>query len=450
LLTLRKTNDIMKTGRIVILGNGGAAVHAARAARDSGYAGEIHVVSDTNIPAFNPMLSPYYLKGVISWEDCFPFGRSFYAEYDITCHFDVTVESLDPINQEIKLAKGTRLPYDRCLVATGASPVIPPISGLKDSPRAYPLRTAVSVKNLESAIPSAKKVIVLGASLVGLKVAEVLSKRAVKVILLDVVDQMLPRGAHALSAEYLKAYFEEHGTDVRLGCAMEGMEGAPEGVTCHFPDDIIEEADFVAVCTGVRPNIDFIDSDQVDIKQAILIDQHMRTNSQNLFAAGDVSQGYNLFSGKQECLGTWGNACHQGRIAGCNMAGEEVAFAGSMPQNISPFFDWTYAQLGDMQPQGEDIRYVAFGAPRDGGYIVLAFDQEQLTGVNLINCTHLAGRFRRAITQRWGWRRYLEDPKQYFTVQGIEGILNEAACDLCYVPHALSKRPTLRSLCMDD
>ena len=93
----------------------------------------------------------------------------------------------------------------------------------------------------------------------GLKVAEILSKKAVKVILLDVVDQMLPRGAHPSSAAYLRTYFEEHGVDVRLGCTMEGMEGTSEGVTCHFPDDIIEEADFVAVCTGVRPNVDFID-----------------------------------------------------------------------------------------------------------------------------------------------------------------------------------------------
>jgi NADPH-dependent 2,4-dienoyl-CoA reductase/sulfur reductase-like enzyme len=434
----------MNNKRIVILGNGGTAVFAARAARTSGYRGEIHIVSDTNTPAFNPMLSPYYLKGVIPWEGCFPFGQDFYSEFDITCHFNVPVESLNPINQDVELANGTKLPYDRCLVATGASPVVPPVPGLKDSPRAYPLRTAVSAKNLQNAIPSAKKAIVLGASLVGLKVAEVLSKRAVKVILLDVVDQMLPRGAHSSSAMFLRTYFEEHGIDVRLGCAMKDMEGAPDGVTCYFPDDIIEDADFVAVCTGVRPNVDFIDLDQVDMKQAVLVDQQMRTSRQNLYAAGDVSQGYNLFSGRQEWLGTWGNACRQGRIAGYNMAGKEVIYPGSIPENISPFFNWTYAQLGDMQPQGEDIRYVAFGDPRDGGYIVLAFDQERLIGVNLINCTHLAGRLRRAITQRWGWGCYLEDPKQYFSVQGIEGILNEAAGDLCYVPHTLPKPPAVR------
>ena len=323
--------------------------------------GEIHMVSDTDMPAFNPMLSPYYLKGLIPWEGCFPFGSTFYAEYDITCHFDTPVESLDPIRQKVTLSSGESLPYDRCLVATGARPVIPPIPGLRDSPRVYPLRTAASVKNLEKALLTARKVIVLGASLVGLKVAEVLCKREVKVILLDVVDQLLPRGAHPSSAAYLRSYFEEHGVDVRLGCTLRGMEGASEGVTCQFPDDIIEEADFVAVCTGVRPNIDFIDPGLVDMQQAVLVDERMQTNRQNLYAAGDVSQGYNLSSEKQEWLGTWGNACRQGRIAGYNMAGKEASYPGSIPQNISPFFDWTYAQLGDMQPQRDDTRYIALG-----------------------------------------------------------------------------------------
>jgi len=421
----------MVAQRIVILGNGGAAIHAAQAARASGHGGEIHMVSDVDAPAFNPMLSPYYLKGVIPWENCFPFGHDFYRRHDITCHFDVSVESLDPMNQEVHLTGGENLNYDKCLVATGANPIIPPVPGLRESTRAYPLRTAVSVQKIEKAITSAKKVIVLGASLVGLKVAEVLAKRGERVILLDVADQMLPRGAHPSSAAYLGKYFEEHGIEVRLGCTLTGMEGAPEGVACHFPDNILEEADFVAVCTGVRPNVDFIDRDGVDVQNAVLVDKQQRTNRQNLYAAGDVSQGYNVLSGNQEWLGTWGYACYQGRIAGCNMAGKEAWYPGFIPQNISPFFDWTYAQIGNVQGNGEDTRHVAFGDPRNEGYVLLSFTKNQLMGCNLINCTHLSGKFKRMIIQKWDWARYLKDPDKYFSLRGIERILAEAEHGLC-------------------
>ena len=171
----------MENNRLVILGNGGASIYAAEAIRSAGHSGEIHIVSDANTPAFNPMLSPYYLKGVIPWEGCFPFGKQFYTKHDITCHFGAPAEFLDTTNQKVTLANGKQLSYDRCLIATGASAVIPAVPGLRESYRAYPLRSAVSVKNLQKAIQSANKVIVLGASLVGLKVAEVLRKKGLKV-----------------------------------------------------------------------------------------------------------------------------------------------------------------------------------------------------------------------------------------------------------------------------
>ncbi len=415
----------MQNERLAILGNGGAAVSAAKAARISGHRGEIHLVSDTNAPAFNPMLSPYYLKGCIPWERCFPLGAGFYRDYDITCHFDAPVESLDAPNQRVVLTDGREFIYDRCLIATGAAPAVPPVPGLRGSPRARPLRTAASARRLEKAILTARRAVVLGASFVGLKVAEILSKRGIRVILLDVVDQVLPRGTHPAAAAILRAHIEEHGVDVRLGCTMEGMEGAREGVVCHFSGDIIAETDFVVVCTGVRPNLGFVDPGQVEIDQAILVDERMQTSAENLYAAGDVSQGMNRISGKREWLGTWGNACYQGRIAGRNMAGEDAAYPGSVPENISPFFEWTYAQLGDIQPSGGDIRHIAFGDPGRGGYGLLAFQEGILTGANLINCTHAAGALKRAILQKWSCADRLERPAGVFTDVSAEQTLSE-------------------------
>ncbi len=416
----------MNNERIVILGNGGAAIHAASAARISGYRGEIYIISDTDTPAFNPMLSPYYLKGVVTWEHCFPFGNEFYRKHDITCCFDDPIESLDAVNQQVVSAKGYRFPYDRCLIATGASPTVPPIPGLKDSPRSLPLRTPASVKNLEKAMLYARKIVVLGASLVGLKMAEILRKRDIEIILLDVVEQILPRSAHPSTAAILKTYFEEHGVDVRLSCAMEGMESTGEGIVCHFPESAIEEADFVVVCTGVNPNLYFINPDQVQIDQAILVDERLQASVQNLYAAGDVCQGTNLLSGRPEWFGTWGNACYQGRAAGQNMAGKETIYPGSIAENISPFFEWTYARLGDVHLQGGHVHHIAVGDPRQGGYFFLAFEGDVLIGANLINSTHLAGKLRRAIVQKLHWRDRMESADGLLlTPDNIEKTLSE-------------------------
>ena len=208
--------------RILILGNGGAAAHAIMAARRAGFEGEIHLVSDTDNPAFNPMLAPYYLKGALAWKHCFPFGPDFYQKYHVIGHFGSAVKHLDAAEKTALLANGKKISYSKCLLATGASPIIPPIPGLQGSPCTFPLRTADSALKIQDAMQSAQKVIVLGASLVGVRVAEILHKKGVDVILLDVAPQIMPGGAHSWAAKMLQGYIEEQGIDVRIGCSLEG------------------------------------------------------------------------------------------------------------------------------------------------------------------------------------------------------------------------------------
>ena len=107
------------------------------------------------------------------------------------------------------------------------------------------------------------------------------------------------------------------------------------------------------------------------------------------------------------------------------MAGGDAAYPGSIPQNISPFFDWTYAQVGDVQPEGNDVRHLTFGDPRRGGHGILAFRRDTLVGFNLINCTHLAGKLRHAVVRHWRWGTTVEQSNNGVTGQGIEQILTD-------------------------
>ncbi len=390
----------MKLQRLLVMGNGGAAINAIKAMRLAGHTGEICQVADTIGPAFNPMLSPYFLKGNIPWDNCYPFGSDFYHQYGVDCHFGSKVQSLDTGNRTICLENGKRLNYDRCLIATGADPVIPPIPGLKGSPHTFPLRTPESALRLEQVISASQKAVVLGASLVGVKVAEILNRKGVDVILLDVADQMLPGGSHPSSAAFLEKYFTQKGIDVRLGCSLEGMKGTSKGVSCFFPENIIEEADFIAVCTGIRPNLEFVNPSQVDVGDAVMVDKWMRTNADHLYAAGDACQGMNRLSGKNEWIGTWANACYQGRTAGFNMAGKTTSYPGIIPQHISPFFSWTYAQIGDVNRKGKNVHTYSHGNPFEGSYLVITFENDIPVGANLFNCLDHIGMIKKAVTEK--------------------------------------------------
>ena len=390
---------------IVILGSGGAAAHAVLSAREAGFAGEIIMVSDTTTTPFNPMLAPYYLKGSLSWNHCFPFGAEFYKTHDIRCHFGSAVEDLNPSEKTIVLGSGKKLVYDKCLIATGAHAVIPPIPGLKECSRAFPLRTADSTLHLKDALRSAGKAVVLGASLVGVKLAEILRKKNIRVTLLDVAPQILPRGAHPQTARILQRYIEKQGIDVRVGCGLKKIEHNRDKVRCFLSNGDVEEADFISVCTGISPNIRFLETDQVKTGQAVLVDDHMKTSIEDLFAAGDVCEGLNRQTGNSQWLGTWLNACWQGRIAGYNMAGKAAYHPGSIPQHVSPFFGWVYAQIGDVNRTGPDIRTVVTGEPeQEKGWLLLTYEKDALIGANVINAMHEMSTMKRALTAGEFWQ----------------------------------------------
>lgn len=373
------------TNPYIILGNGGAACHGVISLREHGYAGPLLMISDCDEAAFNPMLGPYFLKGVAQWENCYPFGVDFYARYNVETVFGTPVTALDAAKKQITLSNGVVYEYAKCLVATGAGAAMPPVKGLRETTLALPLRDSASTLKMAEALKEARRVVVMGASLVGVKLAEILCKLGAEVLLVDVAAQVMPKGAHPISADYLQQYFQRQGIRLKLNCAMQEVIEANSKLTCVLPDEIVGDIDFVAVCTGIRSNIQFINREQVDVDLGILIDRNSQTSVPGLYAAGDCAQGHNLFSGKRDWLGTWSNACYQGRAAGAHMAGVEEAYACPLQQHVSPFFDWSYVQMGDVYRTGDNVRLVTGGNPFEGGFSLLVYENDVLVGANLFN-----------------------------------------------------------------
>lgn len=390
----------MEHAGYLILGNGGAACHGAKALRESGYAGPLMMISDVDEAAFNPMLGPYYLKGVAQWQVCYPFGKKFYERYDIKTRFSFGVKALDAINRMVTLESNEQVSYCKCLVATGARAVVPLVKGLRETSKALPLRTSADTLRMAEALQTASKVVVLGASLIGVKLAEILRKLGAEVWLLDIAPQVMPTGAHPVSAQYLQDYFEQHGIHLLLGCGIDEVIATGDKVSCVTADTVLNGADFVAVCTGIRSNIGFIDKSQVETGLGIIIDNNSETSVKGLYAAGDCAQGCNLFTCCNDWLGTWQNACYQGRAAGAAMAGKYLDYACPLPQHVSPFFDWTYVQMGDVYRQGDNVRITMQGNPFEGGFSLLVYENDILVGANLFNDMAKLGLIKKAISTK--------------------------------------------------
>jgi len=350
----------------VIIGNGGAAAESVMALRGNGNNDDIHLFSDSAFPAMNPTLLTYYIAGDIGLDDLFPFGGDLYEKYNVKLHQGAGVTSLDARNRTVENADGIKLSYDSCIVCSGASPVVPEVY---KGGGVYTIRSARDAIELNKSISTAKKALVVGASLIGIKVVEAIVDRGVEASLCDLEEHVFPLAAHANCAKLIERRLEEKGVSLYLGSDR--------------PD--LSRYDIVVVCVGVRPNISFIDVTQVDIDHGILVDVHMKTSCDGLYAAGDCAQ---LRSGGSESIayGLWAAARYMGRTAGANIAGKNETCFEVVRHNNTRFFGVDFASVGDIS-HGDDV----FEMESNGKYCRIVWKDGCITGLNLLNMPEVSG-----------------------------------------------------------
>jgi 3-phenylpropionate/trans-cinnamate dioxygenase ferredoxin reductase subunit len=327
------------------------------------------------------MLTTYYVSGKIEFNGMFPFGYdgTFYREHRVKLYMGSAVTNLDTAKKSITLANGDTLQYDSCLIATGASPLMPRIQGI-NSPKVFAMRSVEDAIKLKEALKrKPKKAVVVGASMVGIKVVELLIDAGLQVCLADLASCLFPLAAHEECANIIEKTLTSRGVELKFGAGIEGIEETENGVRALFGKESAVDADLVVMCIGVRANISFINRDQIEIDRGILVDDQMRTSCPDVYAAGDVSQGSNILTKKKQIIGLWTNARYQGRTAGKNMAGIPDTYRGNIPHNITHFMDMVFTGLGD--PHGGD-KHKSMTNSR--AYTQLTFNNQQLVGVNML------------------------------------------------------------------
>lgn len=364
---------------MIILGNGCAAAECAIALRENGYEGEIRMFADNELPPANPMLTTYYASGRIGWETMFPYGMDFYEKYRIDFHGNEPVQALVNTEHKVCTEKG-EYTYSKCLAATGASALRPPIPGC-DHPHVLVVRTPEDAKALKEAGEARPgHVLVVGASMVGIKVVEMFCSLGSKVTLADLAPCIFPLAASEACAERLEEDLKGRGIDLLFSVQLTGIEELENGqLSAVFADGSRLTCDYLAMCVGVRGNLGFVNSQSLAVNRGILTDGQMRTSDPDVFAAGDVAQAMNLTTGHPAVIGLLANARDQGRAAGFGMLDKEAAFPGSFPHNITHFFDIDFVGIGDVRQFDEEVRY-----EKDGSFVQFFYTRGRLTGVNTL------------------------------------------------------------------
>ena len=203
--------------KYVIIGNSAAGIGGIEGIRELDKEGEIVLISKEKEFTYSRPLISYYLGGEVNKEQMKYRPDDFYEKNGVTTIFGKAAVGVDSIGKAVTLDDGSAVTYDRLLVATGASPIMPPIPGLENVKEKYTFQSMADALALEKAIGKNKRVLILGGGLIGLKCAEGLTGRVSSLTVIDREDHLLPSAIDKESAAYIEAAAKEQGGECVLG-----------------------------------------------------------------------------------------------------------------------------------------------------------------------------------------------------------------------------------------
>jgi flavorubredoxin/NADPH-dependent 2,4-dienoyl-CoA reductase/sulfur reductase-like enzyme/rubredoxin len=366
-----------------IIGSGAAAVSAAEAIRKRNSECTINIyTAESSMPYYRPILTEM-ISEQIGDEQFFIKNESFYSDNNIVINLNSPVAEIQRKEKTITLESGETVAYDKLLLATGASPFVPPIKG-KDLPGVFTMRTDSDLGSLQAALKkeSTKEVTVVGGGLLGLEAACSLAKLDCKVTVVDTAPTILPRQTDASGSELFHKIVKSSNIDIITNTVVQEIYGNSDtnvqGVILANGTDL--KSDLVLISAGLSPNIELAQKAGLECNRAVIVDSSLRTSDVHIFAAGDCA----ITDGTY--YGVWEPALNQGRVAGANMAGDEAEFNGKQyPATLNAFNTSLFA-LGNLHNSGEEDGAEKIIAVDElcGNYSALYFTEGKLDGALMI------------------------------------------------------------------
>ena len=285
---------------------------------------------------------PYYISGMIADRESLVVNtpEKFTMLTGVKVRTGMEAVKVDPENSTVTFADGTCESYDRLVIATGASPIVPPVKGTGLS-GVFTLRTvddAVAIKRYAEE-NGVKRCIVAGASFIGLEAAENLKAAGVDVTVIDKADQVLPGLFDPDMASYLRKQLTKAGIRTILNSPLEEILGEGKVTGVRTVQGTIEGT-MVVLALGIRPNTSFLEGSGIELeKGTILVDEKQKTNVPAIYAAGDCALVRNALTGKRQYSAMGSTANITGRIAARAISGEDVSYRGCLGTAVIRLMD---------------------------------------------------------------------------------------------------------------
>lgn len=377
----------------IILGNGPAGVVAAETLRRAAPGDDILLVGNEAEPPYSRMAIPYLLEGNIDQSGT--YLRKSADHFDSLCIRQKRgrAVALNTDKKTVLFDDGHFEAYDRLLIATGSHPVRPPIPGI-DLPEVQTCWTLEDARAIAQLAKPGSRVLQLGAGFIGCIIMEALAKRGVQLTVVEVGDRLVPRMMTPEAGSMIKRWVEKQGVRVLTKAGVEFIskgESAPLTVALSTGEKL--DCDLLIVAAGVAPNVAFLEGTTVHVAKGVLVDDTMQTSVPGVYAAGDVAEAPDLFSGRHLVAAIQPNAADQARVAALNMAGQGARMKGVLAINVLDSMGMISSSFGEWQgvPGGNGVEQAD---EANGRYISLQFNGDVLVGATSVGLTEHVGALR--------------------------------------------------------
>jgi NADPH-dependent 2,4-dienoyl-CoA reductase/sulfur reductase-like enzyme len=357
--------------RLVIIGGDAAGMSAAAQARRMASSGELEIVAFErgSYTSYAACGLPYLVGGLVETPDRLvartpeqhrASGIDVRIRHEVTAidieASTVTARNLDTGRQDI-----TR--YDELLIGTGARGIVPRWPGI-DAEGILQLRTLDDAAQVERRLDAgARRAVVVGAGYIGLEVAEGLLERGLEVTVIERLDAPMGAVLDADMAGGIADAMRAAGIDLRLGTAVTGFTTIDGRVATVETSAGPVAADLVVIGLGVRPDVELARAAGIGVGEAggIVVDDHLRTGTPHVWAAGDCVESRHRITGRSVVVALGTHANKQGRIAGTNLAGGDATFGGVIGTAITKFRDVQISRTGLTEQEAEAAGIAAIG-----------------------------------------------------------------------------------------
>lgn len=347
--TIELGRYIMKTN-YVIIGNGIAGLSAAKEIRNRDKDGSITLVSSEEYLTYYRVKLSHYISKDFEDKELYINKADWYEKMNIEVLLGKIVEKIDVDSRSIKLDDGKIINYDKLLIANGSRPFIPPIAG-KFKAGVFALRTLKDLRHIKKYFSLCEDITVVGGGLLGLEAAWAIKELGKKVNIVEFAPYLLPRQLDKELAEEVSEKLRKHGLNLYFDAAAEEILGETRVDGLKFKDGRTIKSDAVLISAGVRPNLDLVIDSDIKYDKGIKVDKHMRTNIEDIYAAGDVAE----VDGN--VIGLWGIANDQGKTAGENMTEGNKEYKLPEPFTTLSIGDISLFSVGNVKDFSNTIEY---------------------------------------------------------------------------------------------